>query len=131
MGALINKIYNAKKNKLKNVEIWGSGKSKREFIYVDDVSRAISKFLSNRKLIQKNLYWLNIGTGKDLNIKSLSYKISKIVGYKGKFIFNLSKPEGTKRKLLDIKKAKSQGWLPKTGLENGLKKTIFWYKNNK
>jgi GDP-L-fucose synthase len=131
VSSLIDRIYRAKKNNLKTVEIWGTGKSKREFIYVDDVSKAILKFLFNKKLIKKNLYWLNIGMGSDLNIKNLYLKISKLIGYKGNFVHNLNKPDGTARKLLNIRKAKNLGWTPKTKLINGLKKTINWYIKNK
>ena len=127
VSSLIDRIYCAKKNNLKTVEIWGTGKSKREFIYVDDVSKAILKFLFNKKIIKKNLYWLNIGMGSDLSIKNLYLKISKLIGYKGGFIHNLNKPDGTARKLLNIKKAKNLGWTPKTKLIVGLKKTIDWY----
>ena len=127
VSSLIDRIYCAKKNNLKTVEIWGTGKSKREFIYVDDVSKAILKFLFNKKIIKKNLYWLNIGMGSDLSIKNLYLKISKLIGYKGSFVHNLNKPDGTARKLLDIKKAKNFGWTPKVKLIDGLKKTIDWY----
>ena len=127
VSSLIDRIYCAKKNNLKTVEIWGTGKSKREFIYVDDVSKAILKFLFNKKLIKKNLYWLNIGMGSDLSIKNLYLKISKLIGYKGSFVHNLNKPDGTARKLLNIKKAKNFGWTPKVKLIDGLKKTIDWY----
>jgi len=127
VSSLIHRIYCAKKNNLKTVEIWGTGKSKREFIYVDDVSKAILKFLFNKKIIKKNLYWLNIGMGSDLSIKNLYLKISKLIGYKGSFVHNLNKPDGTARKLLNIKKAKNFGWTPKVKLIDGLKKTIDWY----
>ena len=131
VSSLIDRIYCAKKNNLKTVEIWGTGKSKREFIYVDDVSKAILKFLFNKKIIKKNLYWLNIGMGSDLSIKNLYLKISKLIGYKGSFVHNLNKPDGTARKLLNIKKAKNLGWTPKTKLIVGLKKTIDWYVKEK
>jgi len=131
VSSLIDRIYHAKKNNLRIVEIWGTGKSKREFIYVDDVSKAIFKFLFNKKIIKKNLYWLNIGMGSDLSIKNLYLKISKLIGYKGSFVHNLNKPDGTARKLLNIKKAKNLGWTPKTKLIVGLKKTIDWYVKEK
>jgi GDP-L-fucose synthase len=127
VSSLIDRIYRAKENDLKIVELWGTGKSKREFIYVDDVSRAILKFLFNKKLIKQNLHWLNIGMGSDLSIKSLFVKIAKIIGYSGKIINNLDKPDGTKRKLLNVEKAKKLGWSPKIDLDTGLKKTINWY----
>lgn len=127
MGALIYKIWHAKKNNKSNVEIWGTGKSRREFIYVDDVSVAIIKFLNNKKFIKNNTFWLNIGTGVDYSIKELYLKIAKVIDYKGKFIKNLQKPDGTYRKLLDISLAKKNGWESKTDLDCGLKKTIWHY----
>ena len=130
MGALIYKIWEAKKNKKKIVEVWGTGKSRREFIYVDDVSTAIIKFFNNKKFIENNIYWLNIGTGVDYSIKELCVKIAKVINYNGKFINNLQKPDGTYRKLLDIGLAKNSGWKPKIDLESGLKKTVQHYKRN-
>ena len=130
MGSLIYKIYEAKKNKINSVEVWGNGKSRREFIYVDDVSKAIIKFLNNKKLIEKKIYWLNIGTGTDYSISELARKIVKEVGYKGKLVQNLNKPSGVYRKLLNIELAKSFGWQPKINLETGLRKTIKHYKKN-
>ena len=131
IGSLINKIYNAKINSKKKVELWGSGKSKREFLYVDDVSRAIIKFLNNKKLIKKNIFWLNVGSGYDITINNLAKKIAKHVKYKGKFYNNLKKPDGAERKLLDISLIKKLNWKPKITLDTGLKKTIDWYSKNK
>jgi GDP-L-fucose synthase len=130
VASLIKKIYHAKKNKNKSVEIWGSGNARREIIYVDDVASAISRFLFNRKLIEKNIYWLNIGTGYDLSIKLIAKKISKILDYRGKFLYNLKMPDGAKTKLMDSKISKSLGWEPKYSHEEGLNKTIKWYIDN-
>ncbi len=130
IGSLITKIYNAKLNSSKKVELWGSGKSKREFLYVDDVSRAIIKFLHNRKLIKKNIYWLNVGSGYDITINSLAKKIAKHTNYKGMFYNNLNKPDGAERKLLDVSLINELNWKPKITLDEGLKKTINWYSKN-
>ena len=121
-----NKEYNKK-----NVEIWGSGKPSRELIYVDDVAKAIIKFMFNRTLINKKIYWINIGTGMDKKIDAIVKKIAKIIDYKGKLVYNLEKPDGVKSKLMNINLSKKFGWPAKINLNHVLKKTIHWYKINK
>ena len=130
IGSLVNKIYHAKINSKKKDELWRSGKNRREFLYVDDVSRAKIKFLNNRKLIKKNIFWLNVGYDYDITINNLAKKISKHVNYKGKFYNNLSKPDGAERKLLDISLINKLNWKPKIILDKGLKETISWYSKN-
>ncbi len=131
VGSLIKKISTAKEYNKKNVEIWGSGKPSRELIYVDDVAKAIIKFMFNRTLINKKIYWINIGTGMDKKIDSIVKKIAKIIDYKGKLVYNLEKPDGVKSKLMNINLSKKFGWSAKINLNHGLKKTIHWYKINK
>ena len=131
VGSLIKKISTAKEYNKKNVEIWGSGKPSRELIYVDDVAKAIIKFMFNRTLINKKIYWINIGTGMDKKIDAIVKKIAKIIDYKGKLVYNLEKPDGAKSKLMNINLSKKFGWSAKINLNHGLKKTIHWYKINK
>jgi len=131
VGSLIKKILTAKEYNKKKVEIWGSGKPSRELIYVDDVAKAIIKFMFNRTLINKKIYWINIGTGMDKKIDAIVKKIAKIIDYKGKFVYNLEKPDGVKSKLMNINLSKKFGWSAKINLNHGLKKTIHWYKINK
>ena len=131
VGSLIKKILTAKEYNKKKVEIWGSGKPSRELIYVDDVAKAIIKFMFNRILINKKIYWINIGTGMDKKIDAIVKKIAKIIDYKGKFVYNLEKPDGVKSKLMNINLSKKFGWSAKINLNNGLKKTIHWFKINK
>ena len=131
VGSLIKKILTAKESNKKNVEIWGSGKPSRELIYVDDVAKAIIKFMFNKTLINKKIYWINIGTGMDHKIDAIVKKIAKIIDYKGKFVYNLEKPDGAKSKLMNINLSKKFGWSAKINLNHGLKKTIHWYKTNK
>ena len=130
IGGLINKIYNAKKNKKKFVEIWGNGRSKREFIYVDDVARAISMFMFSKNLKTKGLYWINIGSGKDFSIAQIIKKIAKNLNYEGFLKYNKKKPNGAKSKLLDVKLSKQLNFRIKIGFDEGIKKTIKWYKEN-
>ena len=130
IGGLINKIYNAKKNKQNIVEIWGNGQSKREFIFVDDVARAIKMFVFSKKLKSKGVYWLNIGSGKDFTIKEITKKIAKNLNYTGIFKYNKEKPSGAKSKLLNIQLSKKLKFKVKINFDEGIKKTTKWYKEN-
>ena len=124
--ALINKFHEAKILKKKNVEIWGTGTPKREFLYVDDLADAILFIL--KKKIKLNL--INVGSGHEVSIKKLINLIKKIVGFEGKIKFNKNKPDGTPRKLVSNKILKSKGWKPKIKLLQGLKITYTFYKKN-
>ena len=125
-AALIDKMHNAKINKLKEVEVWGTGTPKREFMHVDDLADAVI-FLSENYNDQEII---NVGTGKDITIKEFAKLIKQIVGFKGDLVFDSSKPDGMKRKLLDTSKLTKLGWKPRINLENGIKSYYKWYKNN-
>lgn len=114
--ALIRKFCEAKVNKKSEVIIWGSGRSKREFMHVNDLASAIYF------LLKKNTkeYFLNIGTNEEISIKELSNKIKKISKFKGKIIFDKNKPDGQKRRVLDSTKIKKMGWKNKISLDAGL-----------
>lgn len=133
--ALIKKFYSAKKNNSKEVEIWGSGNPKREFLHVDDMAEA-SIFLMNKAIedieshYTKDVYHFNVGTGEDIKIKDLAQIIKTIMGYEGELKFNTQMPDGTPRKLLDVSKLKKIGWESKVTLYDGLKDTIEWYDQN-
>ena len=118
--ALIKKILNAKKKMEKNIILWGTGRAKRELIYVDDLADACIFFMN--KKTKKNL--INIGVGKDYTIKQYAEFISKYLNYPIQIKFDKTKPDGTKRKLLDISVAKRYGWSPKVSLKSGFFKTI-------
>lgn len=124
--ALIRKFHEAKIKNYPAVTIWGSGRPKREFLYVDDLADA-SLFLmlnyQDRKVI-------NVGTGQEISIKELTHIIKDIIGYKGKIIFDVSKPDGAPRRLLDVSRLKSLGWQAKTPLATGIKSTYDWYIKN-
>ena len=128
VAALIRRFHEAKIKKIEHVNVWGSGKQLREFMYIEDMARA-SMFIHNLSKVkyQQNtssmLSHINVGTGKDTSIKDLAYLIKDIIGYEGKIIFDRSKPDGTPKKLLDIKLLSNLGWKPKTSLKNGLKKS--------
>ncbi len=131
---LINKFYFASSKNIKNVEVWGSGKPKREIMYVDDLASAvffvISKLETKNKVILKTLKkypYINIGTGKDYTIKQYASMINKLFGGEIKLKFNKKYPDGTPRKLLDCSFINGLGWKPKISIENGLKNTLSWY----
>ncbi len=133
LPALLRKFHEAKLNNLESVEIWGSGKPYREFLFVDDLADAIL-FLTDKinapDLYDNNLTHINIGTGEDLTIAQLAELIQKIVGYKGKIKYDSSKPDGTPKKLLDVTRLHDFGWKHKITLEEGLIKTYDWFINN-
>lgn len=118
--ALIKKILNAKKKMETNIILWGTGRAKRELIYVDDLADACIFFMN--KKTKENL--INIGVGKDYTIKQYAEFISKYLNYPIEIKFDKTKPDGTKRKLLDISVAKRYGWSPKVSLKSGFFKTI-------
>ncbi len=135
--ALIKKIVNSKIKKTTKIEIWGTGKPKREVMHVDDLASAIyfilkAKVLKNKKLINflKKTSLINVGSGNELTIKQFAKKICKIEKNKSKLFFNKNYPDGTMRKILDNKIMKNLGWSPKISLESGLSNTIKWYKKN-
>lgn len=126
LPALIRKFHEAKVKDKDYVEIWGSGKPKREFLHVDDLANACIHIVNNYDHKDINPI-VNVGTGTDLSIKELAYLIKNIVGYHGDIKFDPSKPDGTLGKLLDITKMHSLGWKPKTVLEDGIRDTYNWY----
>ncbi|APC91348.1 MULTISPECIES: GDP-L-fucose synthase [Francisella] len=133
--ALIRKFHDAKQNSHKQVQVWGSGKPMREFLYVDDMASACIYVMS----IDRDFYakftdpmcsHINIGTGIDCSIKELAELISKVVGFNGDIIFDKTKPDGTPRKLLDVSKINKLGWQASISLEQGLRNTYNWYLQN-
>ncbi len=116
LPALIRKFHEAKESSAPNVEIWGTGTPKREFLHVDDLADACFYLLLN----QNEAGWINVGTGEDISIKDLALMIKDIVGFKGELVFNTDKPDGTPRKLLDVSKIHSMGWKHKIDLHVGI-----------
>ena len=132
MPALIRKFYDAKKKNIKEVICWGTGYPRREFLYVDDLAEAsifilennyINKKSSDNSLLESDNI-INIGTGHDITIKNLAEMIAYELNYKGKIIWETSKPDGTPRKLLDVSKINNLGWEAKVSIEKGVKLTI-------
>lgn len=123
--ALIKKFCDAKKADLSCVTVWGTGKATREFLYVDDAAKGI--ILASEKYNKPEP--VNLGSSFEISIEELAKKISKLVGYKGKIVFDSSRPDGQPRRKLDISRAyKEFGFRSKTDFDKGLKKTISCYR---
>lgn len=124
--AIIKKIYKAKAGNLPNVEIWGDGTPTREFLYVDDAARAIVSALN----IDTDAEPINIGTGQEISIRELAYKIKNIIQYDGDILFNPAYPNGQPRRCVDTTRAeKILNFKPLISLDSGLENTVDWYIN--
>jgi len=129
LPALIRKMHEAKVSGAAEVVLWGSGTPKREFLYVDDLANALV-FLAtlddkryNALVEPSQCPLINVGTGADLTIRELAEAIADVVGYRGKFVQDISKPDGTMRKVLDVGKIQGLGWKAKTSLKEGINLT--------
>ena len=116
LPAFIHRFHKAKEEGLEEVICWGDGSPLREFLYVDDLAN-LCVFLMNHYHGNETV---NAGTGKELSIKELAELVAKVVGYQGKILWDITKPNGTPRKLLDVSKALELGWKYKTELEDGI-----------
>jgi len=130
--ALIQRFHQAKINNDPELVVWGTGDAMREFLYVDDMAQASLFVLELDEQIYKAntkpmLSHINVGTGKDLTIREMVEIMKKVVGYKGKLVFDNTKPDGAARKLIDISRLSSLGWEYSVDLKEGLEKTYEWY----
>ena len=125
--ALIRKFIEAKKSNASSVELWGTGKPRREFLHVDDLAKAIIVCLDNYDADQQ----INIGTGIDLTVAELAKKIAKNNGFTGSINWDVAREDGTPQKVLDIQKITDLGWKPSISLDQGIKLTVEWYLENK
>lgn len=124
--SLIRRMHEAEVSNTPEVVIWGTGVSRREFLHVDDLADAIVWLMENYDQKQ----FLNIGTGEEISIKELAEAVKDLVGYKGKLVFDATKPDGMPRKLLDVSKLHKAGWHHKIKFEDGLQRTYKWYSAN-
>lgn len=125
--AIIKKCLDAKKKNHSEISLWGSGKATREFLYVEDATRGI--IAATKKYNKSDP--INLGSGKEISIKNLALLIKDLTGFRGKIIWDKTKPDGQPRRCLDTKKAKKEfGFEAKTNFKNGLKETIRWYAQN-
>ena len=133
--ALMRRFHEAKMNNDKEVTVWGTGNSMREFLYVDDMAAGSLFVLElDEQMYQANtkpmLSHINIGTGKDITIREMAETMKQVVGFKGRLIFDTAKPDGSPRKLIDVTRLSDLGWEYTTKLKEGLEKTYKWYLNN-
>jgi GDP-L-fucose synthase len=124
--ALIRRFHDAKTSNLEKVVLWGSGKPKREVMFVEEAAQA-SVFLMNNYDSNKPI---NVGTGVDYSVRELAEIVKNIIGFKGELLFDASNPDGIPRKLLDSSKINLLGWRSGTKIEDGLEKTYPWFLNN-
>jgi GDP-L-fucose synthase len=124
LAALLRKAHEAKESGAREIMVWGSGKPRREFLHVDDLAAACLFLLQN----YDGPEILNIGTGADLTVRELAELICEVVGFSGDLAWDASKPDGTPRKVLDISKIRSLGWLPTIPLREGLIRTYDWFR---
>jgi len=130
--ALMHRLHQAKVNGNSEVVVWGTGNSMREFLYVDDMAEASLFVLElDEEAYKANtkpmLSHINVGTGKDVTIREMAKTMKEVVGFKGKLIFDASKPGGPPRKLIDVSRLSDMGWNYSTDLKDGLSKTYKWY----
>lgn len=127
LAGLVKKIYEAKINNTPTVEVWGTGKPIRDWLYVKDGAEAILR--AGR--VYNDVEPLNIATGVGISVRDLAETVKRIVGYSGKLVYNTSKPDGALHKLFGVKKMKKElKWLPKTPLEKGIGETVDWFSKN-
>ncbi len=121
--ALMAKIDRAKREGASEVVVWGSGRPRREFLHVDDAADALVHLMK----VYSGEPHVNVGAGRDITIAELATLVGEVVGYRGGFRFDATKPDGMPRKLLDVTKLASLGWRASIGLEEGLRQTYAWY----
>lgn len=126
LPALIRKIHEAKIRGEKNVTIWGTGEPQREFLHVDDLANACLFLIEKQGFSEL----INIGSNQEVTIRELAQILTNVIGFKGELNFDLSKPDGTPRKLLDTTKLTQLGWEAKIKLEDGIRQTYDWYVNH-
>lgn len=129
LPAMLTKFHTAKLRGAREVELWGTGSPRREFLHVDDMASACL-FLMRRFDAQKDDYFVNVGVGNDISIKELARLIQSIVGYEGAIRWNTEMPDGTPRKLLDVSRLTALGWQAGIELERGVAQTYDWFRAN-
>jgi GDP-L-fucose synthase len=126
LPAMIRRFHEAKEAAAPSVTLWGSGTPRREFLHVDDLARACELLLER----YDDPAPINVGVGEDVTIADLAELVADVVGYEGERLFDPTKPDGTPRKLLDVRRINGLGFKPEIGLEDGVRSTYAWYLQN-
>lgn len=126
LPALIRKAHDAKRQRKKEIVVWGTGSPRREFLHVDDCADALVFLLKS----YSDYEHINVGYGEDITILELTRLVCEVVGFDGDIVNDLSKPDGTPRKLMSAEKLRSFGWKPKIKLRTGIEKTYEWFLSN-
>ena len=116
--------------------IWGSGTPRREFLHVDDMAAACVHVMELDEAVLRDhtrpmLSHINVGTGEDCTIRELAETVARVTGFAGRLVFDVDKPDGAPRKLLDVSRLEALGWQPQIGLEEGLRDAYAWYVENR
>jgi GDP-L-fucose synthase len=123
LPAMLRKFHEAKILNSDQVELWGTGSPRREFLHVDDLAKAVVTLMER----YDNPSPINVGTGKDLTILELASVVARVIGYQKSIVWDASKPDGTPRKLLDVSQMRALGWQAKVSLEEGTRSTYEWF----
>lgn len=126
LPALLRKIHEGKVSAAPTVEIWGTGRPRREFLHADDLADAIVFLLQN----YRGECHINVGAGQDISVRNLATLIGEVVGWNGQFRFKTSMPDGMARKVLDTSRMSALGWQPRISLREGIQATYQWYLRN-
>lgn len=135
MPAMMRRFHEAVREGRDEVVVWGTGTPRREFLHVDDMAEA-SLFVMNldRAVYEANtqpmLSHINVGTGEDVSIRELAELLAEVTGFKGRLVFDTTKPDGTPRKLMDVSRLAAMGWRARTGLRDGIEETYRWFLQN-
>jgi len=126
VAALVRRTHECRVAHSPTLEVWGSGRPRREFLFIDDCADAMVHLMKH----YSDEMPVNIGTGEDMTIRELVETIAKVVDYRGRFVFDTSKPDGTPRKLLDVSRLQNLGWRYGTSMEDGLRRMYAWFLDN-
>jgi GDP-L-fucose synthase len=129
LPAMMRKFHQAKAAGRPNVELWGTGSPRREFLYVEDLADALVYLMEHMSPTREQTF-ANVGVGTDVTIKELAETVQRIVGFKGDIVWNTEMPDGTPQKLLDVSRLNALGWTASHSLEQGIEKTYNWYLKN-
>jgi GDP-L-fucose synthase len=126
LPAMIRKFHDARRAGRPEVVLWGSGKPRREFLYVDDFADAVCHLMR----VYSDESPINIGCGQDVSIADLAQTVQHVISYEGRVVYDASMPDGTPQKLLDVSRLTALGWRPSTSLKDGITRTIAWFRDN-